>query len=240
MRKLIIGIAVVAALMHAGPIVHGQGPETNGIAPPSTSPGAYGDGAGDVPIGGLWQEFGFSGVGEPARGCFPADPGGGGCTASSAGNSKFAAAPPWTFTAPPDGVVLVVTDAFTNGDVFEVFDFGASIGTTPAVAVAGGCGNDPKPCLADPAASSRSFALAGGAHEITIAPTVSPFSGGSAYFRVSGAVGGIAELPDADAVSLTASPASAISTGALVGIVAGGTLAALAAAAWYARRRVTS
>ncbi len=84
---------------------------------------------GPVPTGGPWIEFAFFGKGSSATGCSPADPAGPGCAPSSAGNSVFGSAPPWTFTAPAGGANLTVTDAFLRGDQFEIFDFGTSIGT---------------------------------------------------------------------------------------------------------------
>ena len=77
-----------------------------------------------------------------------------------------------------------MTDAFLRGDVFNVYDFGALIGTTSAVAASGSCGDDPMPCLADPLASSGVFALAKGAHSLEIKAAVSPYNAGAAYFRV--------------------------------------------------------
>jgi hypothetical protein len=134
--------------------------------------------AADVPIGGAWQEFQFFGVGVPAIGCTAMT-----CTPSSAGNSVFAPAPPWTFVAGETGVRLTVTDAFLLGDRFEVFDSGVSLGETSAVPVGGACGSDPVPCLAS--ASNATFALGEGSHSITITPTASPFGGGAAYFLIT-------------------------------------------------------
>src|SRR6266508_3953532 len=88
-------------------------------------------GATPVPVGGLWQEFHFAGTGSFATAC-------GSCVPSSAGNSQFAPAPPWTFNLGGPGT-LTVTDAFVRGDVFEAFDFGVSLGTTSAVPTDAGC-----------------------------------------------------------------------------------------------------
>lgn len=148
---------------------------------------------GPVTVGGPWFEFGFSGAGVPATGCFPADPGGPGCSPSSGGNSVFADAPPWTFTAGPAGAILTVTDAFLLGDVFDVFDFGLPIGGT-SVPGGGDCGDDPAVCVTDPNASSGVFPLGPGAHSITITPSASPFGGGAAYFRVDGQPGAVAPM----------------------------------------------
>jgi len=141
--------------------------------------------AGPIAPGGPWNEFSFTGVGIFAKGCAPADPAGSGCVPSSAGNSHFVGAPPWTFVAPSDGATLTVTDAFQKGDTFEVLDVGNPIGGTSAVPVnPASCGSDPVPCLADPTMSHGVFNLGPGMHSITIRPLTSPFGEGAAYFRV--------------------------------------------------------
>lgn len=138
-----------------------------------------------VTVNGPWQEFSFGSTAVDAAGCFPVDPAGTGCVPSSGGNSVFAGPPAWKFTAPPGGATLVVADAFCRGDRFNVKDFSVSIGTTSAVAV-GACGSDdPDITSADPTFSSAAIALAPGNHSITIRPTVSPFGGGAAYFRLT-------------------------------------------------------
>ncbi len=141
--------------------------------------------AGPIPLGGTWIEFGFGTSGSFATGCQPADPAGLYCSPSSAGNSVFGDAPPWTFTAPPQGATLTVTDAFMYGGSFEAFDFGVSIGSTPSVPTTGGtCGDNPDVCLTDPLASHAVFPLKAGPHQITIKVLVSPIGSGAAYFRV--------------------------------------------------------
>jgi hypothetical protein len=151
-----------------------QVPSTAAVAP-----------AGPITPGGPWNEFSFAGAGSFAKGCAPADPSGSGCVPSSAGNSHFVGAPPWTFVAPSDGATLTVTDAFQNGDAFQVLDLGNPIGSTSAVPTSSAsCGNDPVPCLADPTVSHGVFDLGPGAHSITIKALASPFQAGAAYFRV--------------------------------------------------------
>src|SRR5215471_20558074 len=76
-----------------------------------------------------WYEFGFSDVGVSATGCDPADPSGPCCIPGSGTPTTFLDAPPWAFTS-LSSATLTVTDAFTSGDRFEVFDFGISIGFT--------------------------------------------------------------------------------------------------------------
>src|SRR4051794_4239457 len=89
--------------------------------------------AGPVSVG-VWYEFQtFEAL--DGRGCPPADAGvppifGSGCIPSGGTPTTFADAPPYTFTAPPAGLALTVTDAFDAGDILDVFDFGALIGTT--------------------------------------------------------------------------------------------------------------
>ncbi len=140
------------------------------------------------PFGGKWKEFSFGATGSFAKGCTPADPAGSICVASSAGNSEFVGAPPWTFTAPKSGIVLTVTDAFLNGDRFEVFNGATNIGDTPAVAKTGSCApgdsSDPEVCVKDPKSSHRVYSLGGSqGYSLTIKAidTVSP---GAAYFRL--------------------------------------------------------
>ncbi|MEO7971164.1 MAG: hypothetical protein ABI698_07690 [bacterium] len=142
---------------------------------------------GPVPTNGPWVEFAFFGKGIAATGCSPADPSGPGCAPSSAGNSVFGSAPPWTFTAPAGGANLTVTDAFLRGDQFEISDFGTPIGSTSIPATTGACGDDPVPCLADSGVSHGVFPMAAGAHSITIKAKASPFGGGAAYFRIDAA-----------------------------------------------------
>lgn len=134
---------------------------------------------------GLWYEFSFTDVGVQARGCFPEDPDPSAldCLPSSAGNSVFAPAPPWTFTSTAR-LRFVVTDAFLHGDSFDIFDEGVPIFSTPAVATDGnGCGDNPVVCLKDPLSSHASFLLSPGAHSITIFPDAIG-DAGAAYFQI--------------------------------------------------------
>ena len=171
---LLGGVCLIAASTEAQAVGGGNGLLDGPALEPS--PQAPGPEA-PVPIGTLWQEFEFSGVGVSATGC-------GACTPSSGGNSQFAPAAPWTFTAPAQGAILTVTDAFTLGDVFNVFDFGFPIGSTTVVGAGGSCGSDPVVCLGDPLTSHGVFFLVPGPHSITIVPSASPFGAGAAYFRV--------------------------------------------------------
>ena len=131
-----------------------------------------------------WYEFGFTDAGIAATGCDPADAAGPFCIASSGTPTTFLDAPPWTFLAMA-GTTLTVVDAFTVGDRFEVFDFGAPVGTTSLPIGTGDCGDDPVPCLADPSVSHGIFGLAAGPHSISIVPLSSLDGGGSGYLQVA-------------------------------------------------------
>lgn len=132
-------------------------------------PASAGPIAGDV-----WYEFSFGTAPSGTAGCVA-------CIPSSGTPTVYADDSPWTFVSAP-GDTFIVTDAFLRVDRFEVFDFGVSIGVTSAPAGSGDCGSDPVPCLADPGTSSGIFALAPGAHSITIAHTEGV--PGAAYFRL--------------------------------------------------------
>lgn len=134
-----------------------------------------------------WYEFAFTDVGVTATGCDPADPAGPFCIPSGGTPTQFLDAPPWTFAG---SATLTVTDAFSSGDRFEIFDFGVSIGLTspPAAVAVVDCGDDPVVCLATAGMSNASFALAAGPHSITIVATSSPGGGGAGYLRVAAAV----------------------------------------------------
>lgn len=146
----------------------------------------------------LWYEFGFANAGIAATGCDPADPAGPFCIPSGGTPSLFLDAPPWTFNG---GAVLTVTDAFTSGDRFELFDFGTSIGLTslPSAAAVVDCGDDPEVCLATPGISTATFALANGAHSITLVPVLSPGGGGAGYLRAT-----VAAVPEPGSLLLAA------------------------------------
>ncbi len=151
---------------------------TAALAALFTAPAA----AGPIQLG-VFQEFAFSTAGTPATGCDPADPAGPFCIPSGGTPTSFLSAPPWTFLAPVQGAVLIVTDAFDAGDRFQVFDFGISLGLTSVPIGNGDCGDDPVVCLANAGISKGSFNLAAGNHSITITPTLAPVGGGSGYLR---------------------------------------------------------
>jgi hypothetical protein len=131
---------------------------------------------------GQWYEFGFDAVHLSAViGCQPADPVGVPCRVGI--GSLNLDAPPWTFTAPTP-VNLSVTDAFLSGDNFTILDFGALVGSTPAVPLAGiSCGFDPNVCLTDPAFSHATFLLPAGPHSLTMVVQPAQLLG-EGFFRV--------------------------------------------------------
>jgi hypothetical protein len=116
---------------------------------------------------GTWYEFGFDPDHSPlAAGCQPADAAGVPCPVGI--GSTFAGSSPWTITT-GSPVEMTITDAFLAGDFFDVFDFGVLAGSTPSVAASGmSCGLDPSVCVDAAGFSHASFALAAGAHSITV------------------------------------------------------------------------
>ena len=159
----------------------------NGLAGPPQS-GDRASAAVAVTIGAGWQEFSFIGIGSQARGCFPADPGGPTCTAGV--GSQFVGSAPWTFSG---AATLTVTDAFSSGDVFQVFDNNQLIGTTSTPTSGADCSNNPDTCLANTSISHGTFNLGAGSHSITIITSAqAPGSvGGVGFFRLTtGSTGG--------------------------------------------------
>lgn len=148
--------------------------------------------AGPIPFD-EWLQFGFTEAGTPATGCDPADPAGPFCVPSSGTPSTFLDAPPWTFTAAGSGATLRITDVFTSGDRFEIFDFGVSLGLTSLPALDVDCGDDPVPCFANAGMSTGLFVLAGGNHSLTIIPVAALEGGGTGYFQVEGAAAVVPE-----------------------------------------------
>ena len=141
----------------------------------------------------VWYEAVVSGVGNFATACIAAV-----CVPGT--GTVFAGDPAWTFTVPTGGQTLIVTDGFDYGDILEVFDFGVSIGTTSAVVpTAGNCGGNPASCVTDPLSSSGLFAMAPGAHSITIQLDQEFIgnSGGALFFQVSSEA-----LPEPSALAL--------------------------------------
>ena len=130
----------------------------------------------DPIVTGLWYTFGFGGTGSALTSC-PLT-----CTLGNIG--VFAPDVPWTINlAGP--AQLVVTDGFSAGDRFQLFDFGVSIGLTSLVSDSGAvCGNAVLACNADPLFSHGTFLLAAGNHSLTGTAAVSPFGQGAAFFII--------------------------------------------------------
>ncbi|HEY3455031.1 MAG TPA: hypothetical protein VGK64_10550 [Bryobacteraceae bacterium] len=114
-----------------------------------------------------WYEFGFDPDHSPlAAGCQPTDPTGVPCPAGI--SSTFLGSSPWTITT-DSPIEITITDAFLAGDFFDVFDFGVLAGSTPSVGSNGAsCGLNPSVCVNAAGISHASFALAAGAHSITV------------------------------------------------------------------------
>jgi hypothetical protein len=89
---------------------------------------------------------------------------------------------PYTFNA-ASPVRLDVTDDFSSGDRFEVFDFNVSIGLTSLSPGGGGGEVGPEAAFNGAVFSRGSFFLGPGAHSITIAAILNPFNGGRGYLR---------------------------------------------------------
>ena len=94
--------------------------------------------------------------------------------------------PSFEFTSPTTGDLLKVTDAFLQGDTFQVFDFGQLLGETSPVSINGNpldYTSDPDTAFADLNYSRGVFFLTSGNHSITITPIKSPFEDGRGYVR---------------------------------------------------------
>jgi hypothetical protein len=134
--------------------------------------------ASPILVDGSWHEFSFDLAVSPVSGC-------GGCLPTNP-VAEQGTVPPWTFSG---AATLTVVDVFTPGDRFEVFDFGASLGTTSVVPNVGfsACGGDIECALADPSFSQLVVNLGSGAHSITlhVIQNVGVSNGGAAVFRVS-------------------------------------------------------
>jgi hypothetical protein len=159
-RSVLVGLVVGLVCGLPGPASATAAP--NGTGPASASPAfANSPIQVDAPRWTLF-DWGFVGEGQPIE-------------------------EPFTFSSSAP-VVVKVTDVLCRGDQFEVFDFGVSIGTTPAVPVQE-CDTepfvgDPDVAFEDPSFSHGSFVLGPGSHSITIVVIADPFGFGSGYIRV--------------------------------------------------------
>jgi hypothetical protein len=129
----------------------------------------------------LWYEFTWSAVNTDAVG---------GGVPSSAGNSQAAPGNPWTFSSATP-VQLTVTDAFLEGDAFNIFNFGSLLGSTPAVANTGNASftSDPVVALTIPELSHAVFDLAAGSYSLTVQAyqQAAGTAGGAGFFRADAA-----------------------------------------------------
>ena len=97
---------------------------------------------------------------------------------------------PFTFTTPPEGATLKVTDAFMAGDQFEVFRDATSLGLTPFVPATSDWTSDPDFAYSDPRWSHRAWFLPGGeAVNININTVTNPYDYGTGYLRVDAGAG---------------------------------------------------
>ena len=233
-NKLLAGtLALVFTIGLVGPVF---ADESSGISDTPSADVAVPFGA--VTTDGQWFEFAGFGVGQPATGCFPADPAGPGCVASGGGNSVDADAPPYTFDCDAWGCFLTVQDAFNRGDVIEVFDFGSSIGTTSAVPIPANIGEqcgpgdstDPEVCALDPLSSSGQFLLGAGSHSISFSTAQTAIGAYASYFNVvpqTAPVGGEFLSIDSAALLVAGAQTNAVwilSALAVIGSVAFGAL----------------
>jgi len=94
-------------------------------------------------------------------------------------------AAPWTINLAAPSTIFVI-DCCVSGDRFEVFDFGVSLGITSVPTSSGSCFGPPSGCVGNPSMSQGFFALAAGAHSITMfLAAAAPGTGsGESYFRV--------------------------------------------------------
>ena len=96
-----------------------------------------------------------------------------------------------------------ITDAFTRGDTFKVFDSNMLVLTTPYVAPdyyippSIMC-TDPENCYGSDGFSFGWIDLAAGSHSLTIQVVDSPHGSGAAYFRIDRIVG----VPEALSIML--------------------------------------
>ncbi len=90
---------------------------------------------------------------------------------------------PFTFTAPA-GCLLKVTDAYLDGDQFDVYDDTTLLGTTSVPVDDGSqCGSNADACFLDPKWSHATFVLGPGFHSIniTVIGEAVGFPSGSGY-----------------------------------------------------------
>ncbi len=128
-----------------------------------------------VPINSdIWYTFSTN-AGGTTGGCSPADPT---SICTIPGTAVAVGASPWTFSG---AGIFEVLDLFSLVDQFEIFNFGASVGTTSAPG-GGFCGSDIAACMANPNASYGSFVFGAGNHSVTL-QNISGSTAGAHVFR---------------------------------------------------------
>jgi hypothetical protein len=91
---------------------------------------------------------------------------------------------PVTFTA-AGPVTFEITDAFLQGDMFDVnINSGAIVFTTSTVPSGSGTVTDPNIAFADPTYSHGSALLAAGVYSVNVTEANAPFGEGAAYLQV--------------------------------------------------------
>jgi hypothetical protein len=128
--------------------------------------------AGPIIVGGGWVGF-----------CF--GPPGSGATAGCLNDASQTSGNDFLFTA-TTSVLFRITDAFQQGDTFQVFDFGVLILTTspiPNTAIDFGVTN-PDAAYADARYSHGHIVLGAGAHDISVFNLQGCCGGGGAYLDV--------------------------------------------------------
>jgi hypothetical protein len=111
---------------------------------------------------------------------------------------------PFTFTS-ATAVKLDVTDAFAQGDRFEVYDHGSLIGTTAQINNPGNFALNADMAWGMPNFSKGTFSLGAGDHSLTF-KTIQVADGapsGTAYFRLNPDVV-LAEVPEPTSLALLA------------------------------------
>ena len=134
-----------------------------------------------------WYNFGFGKNGSPLVS-------GVGFGSGISPATSYAPDAPWTFTLLGAGQ-LFVTDFFRSGDIFELFNFGVSLGTTSTATKGSDCDNDISCAIADSDFSRGLFLLSAGTYSVTGIVTTSPYKGGAGAFRVSQQLQAPSEVP---------------------------------------------
>ena len=145
---------------------------------PTLSAGAVGVDAG-------WYGFCFAGtVGAPiTEGCQNLATGG-------------VVGDPVTFTAVAP-VTFEITDAFMQGDMFDVnINSGAIVFTTSTVPSGSGTVQDPNLAFADPTYSHGSALLPAGVYSVNVTMNTVPFGQGAAYLQVVSSGSGVTATPE--------------------------------------------